>query len=113
MARRLKVIIILIAHPRKTISTALTNDDVSGTADITNKASIVMTYSRITHDGDEPDPTVRALTVTKNRLTGKLGSVKVYFSEDSKRISESSIDMDKVYVPQDFVDADDMEIPFD
>lgn len=112
MARRLRVVIILVAHPRKTLGNNLTNDDVSGSADITNKANYVMTYSRITHNGEEPDPTVRSLAITKNRLTGKLGTIKVYFSEDSKRISESSIGSDKVYLT-DMVPVDDeMIIPF-
>ena len=111
MARRFKVIIILIAHPRKTMANNLSNDDVSGSADITNKANIVMTYSRITHNGEEPDPTVRALSVTKNRLTGRLGTLKVYFSEDSKRISEHSTDSNRVYIST-LTDIDDMEIPF-
>ena len=113
MARRLKVIIILVAHPRKTLSTALTNDDVSGSADITNKANLVLTYSRITHNGEEPDPTVRALAITKNRLTGKLGSIKVYFNEDSKRISDNSLNFERKYIESDdFEDLDDMaEIP--
>ena len=113
LAKRLKVVIILVAHPRKTLGTALSNDDVSGSGDITNKASIVMTYSRITHGGEEPDPTIRALAVTKNRLTGKLGTVKVYFSEDSKRISETSVDSDKVYISEMTYIDDDYEIPFD
>jgi twinkle protein len=112
MARRLKVIIILVAHPRKT-SNEIGNDDVSGSADITNKASLVMSYSRITHGGDEPDPTVRALSVTKNRLTGRLGSVRVYFSEDSKRISDNSLNFDKKYIQDEFGNTDDdEEIPF-
>ena len=112
MARRLNVIIILVAHPRKT-NTELNNDDVSGSADITNKASVVMSYSRITHNGVESDPTVRALSITKNRLTGKLGSIKVYFSEDSKRISDNSLDFTKQYVESDFRNIEpDEEIPF-
>lgn len=115
MARRLKIIIILIAHPRKSNGVEISNDDVSGSADITNKASIVLSYSRITHNGEEPDPTVRSLTVTKNRLTGRLGTTKVYFTEDSKRISGSSIDTGKKYIEEDFRNSkpDDMEeIPF-
>ena len=111
MARRFKVIIIVVAHPRKTIAANLSNDDVSGSADITNKASIVLTYSRITHNGEEPDPSVRALTVTKNRLTGKLGSLKVYYSDDSKRISDISGQNDKVYIPR-LIDIEEAEIPF-
>lgn len=112
LARRLKVIIILVAHPRKT-NADLSNDDVSGSADITNKASVVMTYTRITHNGDEPDPTVRSLSVTKNRLTGRLGSVKVYFSEDSKRISASSVDSDRKYLSEMIEVNEAEEIPFD
>ena len=111
MARRFKVIIIVVAHPRKTIAANLSNDDVSGSADITNKASIVLTYSRITHNGEEPDPSVRALTVTKNRLTGKLGSLKVYYSDDSKRISDISGQNDKVYISR-LIDIEEAEIPF-
>lgn len=112
MARRLKVIIILVAHPRKT-NYEINNDDVSGSADITNKASLVMSYSRITHNGDEPDPTVRALSVTKNRLTGRLGSIRVYFSEDSKRISDNSLNFGTKYIQDDFDNTDDdEEIPF-
>ena len=106
------MIIILVAHPRKT-NYEINNDDVSGSADITNKASLVMSYSRITHGGDEPDPTVRALSVTKNRLTGRLGSVRVYFSEDSKRISDNSLNFDKKYIDDGFGKTDDdEEIPF-
>lgn len=117
MARRKKVIIILVAHPRKTFGANLDNDDVSGSADITNKASIVMSYSRITHNGEEPDPTVRALSVTKNRLTGKLGSIRVYFSDDSKRISDNPLSFERKYIEEDFHDTeeddDNSEIPFD
>lgn len=114
LARRLKIVIILVAHPRKTFSNEISNDDVSGSADITNKASIVMTYSRITHNGEEPDPTVRKLEVIKNRLTGRLGSVKVYYSDDSKRISESSVDTGKVYITNRWLGSDGTEdIPFD
>ncbi len=111
MARRFKVIIIVVAHPRKTIAANLSNDDVSGSADITNKASIVLTYSRITHNGEEPDPSVRALTVTKNRLTGKLGTLKVYYSDNSKRISDISGQNDKVYISR-LIDIEEAEIPF-
>ena len=117
MARRLNVIIFLIAHPRKTFSTYMSNDDVSGSADITNKASIVMTYSRVKHDGKEPDPDERCLAVIKNRLTGKLGDVHVYYSEDSKRIVGPDKNFKKCYLQPDFgmdviIDDEEMEIPF-
>ena len=117
MARRLNVIILLVAHPRKTGYTYLTNDDVSGSADITNKASIVMTYSRVIHDGQEPDPTERRLSVIKNRLTGKLGDVHMYYSEDSKRIVGPDKKFNKCYIMPKFgmeveISDEEMEIPF-
>ena len=117
MARRLNVIILLIAHPRKTFGNYLSNDDVSGSADITNKASIVMTYSRIVRDGEEMDPTERRLSIIKNRLTGKLGDVHVYYSEESKRIVGPDKDFRKCYIMPDFntdveINDEEMEIPY-
>ena len=117
MARRLNVIILLIAHPRKTMTTYVSNDDVSGSADITNKASVVMTYSRIIVDKQEPDPSERKLEVIKNRLTGKLGDVHVYYSEDSKRIVGPDQNFKRCYIQPDFgldveINDEEMEIPF-
>ena len=117
MARRMNVIIILIAHPRKTFSNNVSNDDVSGSADITNKASIVMTYSRVKHGEEEPDPDERVLAVIKNRLTGKLGEVYMYYSEDSKRIVGPDRKFNKCYIMPEFnmeaeINDEEMEIPF-
>lgn len=117
LARRMNVVILLVAHPRKTMTTNLSNDDVSGSADITNKASIVMTYSRIVRDGQEPDPTERKLAIIKNRLTGKLGDVHMYFSEDSKRIVGPDQKFNRCYIMPEFgmnveIDDEEMEIPF-
>lgn len=117
MARKLNVIILLIAHPRKTMSNDVSNDDVSGSADITNKASIVMTYTRIIRDKEEPDPTERRLSVIKNRLTGKLGEVNVYYSEDSKRIVGPDKQFKKCYIMPELgmdveISDEEMEIPF-
>jgi len=117
MARRLNVIILLIAHPRKTFGNYMNNDDVSGSADITNKASIVMTYSRVTRENEEPDPDERRLSVIKNRLTGKLGEVLVYYSEDSKRIVGPDKKFDKCYINPTIngdveISDEEMEIPF-
>lgn len=117
MARRMNVIILLIAHPRKTFTNYVSNDDVSGSADITNKASVVMTYSRVIHDKEEPDPTERKLEVIKNRLTGKLGDVHVYYSEDSKRIVGPDRNFRKCYIQPKFgvdveITDEEMEIPF-
>ena len=116
MARRLNVVIILIAHPRKTPYTEIGNDDVSGSADITNKASIVMNYARILDkQKNEPDPTERLLTITKNRLTGKLGKVHMFYSDNSKRIVGPLQKFDRKYIDTEFEDVpevEQMEIPF-
>ena len=117
MARRLNVVILLIAHPRKTGTTYVSNDDVSGSADITNKASAVLTYSRVIHDKEEPDPTERKLEVIKNRLTGKLGDVHVYYSEDSKRIVGPNRNFRRCYIEPTIngeieISDEEMEIPF-
>ena len=113
MARRFDVVIMLICHPRKTANERMDNDDVSGTADITNKANIVLTYSRSVLEGKEPDPAIRILSVTKNRLTGKTGNVRMYFHEDSKRVvAERVKDLKKDYLKLGNNMDEEEEIPF-
>lgn len=115
IARKLEVVILLICHPRKTSNNELNNDDVSGSGDITNKANLVISYSKILDKGREPDPTVRKLSVTKNRLTGKLGEVSMFYDSATKRIvgsKEKGLKKDyfgdtlKVEIP------DDEDLPF-
>jgi twinkle protein len=115
IARKLEVVILLICHPRKTSNNELNNDDVSGSGDITNKANLVISYSKILDKGKEPDPTVRKLSVTKNRLTGKLGEVSMFYDSATKRIvgsKEKGLKKDyfgdtlKVEIP------DDEDLPF-
>ncbi|MFR7901546.1 MAG: hypothetical protein ACLU6Y_18320 [Ruminococcus sp.] len=77
-------------HPRKNSFGNDDNDSVSGSADITNKVDVVMTYKR---DKDLLDDE-RLLTVSKNRLTGKLAvggkAIHLYFDEASKRIGDDT-----------------------
>lgn len=88
MAENLNVLIILIVHPRKT-NTLLVNDDVAGSANITNLADVVMSYTRPADEHAEEDE--REIRILKNRITGKLTrtGIPVYFEEGSKRISET------------------------
>lgn len=116
MAKKFEVIILLVAHPRKSINAQFTNDDVSGSADITNKVDVVMSYDRV---GDKKDPDaerddVRVLRITKNRLTGKLGQIKLYFSDDSKRINDEE-DFIRYYLPgsDEFMHIEEEDIPFE
>lgn len=120
ISKNYDVAVILVVHPRKNSLGADDNDVVSGSSDITNKVDVVMTYKR---DKALPDDE-RFLTISKNRLTGKLAvgakAIKLYFDEASKRISDNRDDFRKPYgweadsngfMPVD--DMEQMEIPFD
>lgn len=95
LAKKYEVFILLIAHPRKeNYQKNLTNDSVSGSSNITDKADIVLTYARPDFDEDE-NPDHRRLQITKNRLTGKLAengnALKlVYDSSGSRRVAEAT-----------------------
>ena len=76
-----------------------------------------MTYSRVKHGEEEPDPDERCLAIIKNRLTGKLGDVYMYYSEDSKRIVGPDKKFNKCYIMPDLgmdveINDEEMEIPF-
>ena len=62
------------------------NDDVAGSGDITNRVDVVMSYSR-----SEDEACDSKLTITKNRLTGRLAigekQIKLFYSNKSKRIT--------------------------
>ena len=111
IAKAYEVVIVLVAHPRKTTGNReFDNDEVSGSADITNRVDIVMSYDKDTKRGDN----LRVLKITKNRLSGRLKSFDLFFSEDSKRISDNEQLFDWKYLPvnNQFIDADDDEIPY-
>lgn len=82
IAMKYKVLIILVAHKRKNSYSNNVNDDVSGSSDITNLASITLSYGR----SDNIDASQRELTVAKNRLFGKTDSWVMNYEEQSKRV---------------------------
>lgn len=96
IAIKYNVVIVLVAHPRKS-KDDFTNDDVSGSSDITNKVDVVMSYNRTENDLDFP----AKLLITKNRLTGKLAlkdkAIGLFYSESSKRITCKDDDAKKCY----------------
>ena len=96
IAKIYNVVVLLVAHPRKSNGIEADNDDVAGSADITNRVDVVMHYSR---DKNEPDEAVRLLKVTKNRLTGKLNrdGIKLIYDAPSKRISDDVLDFKREY----------------
>ena len=117
LAKRHNIVVLLIVHPRKNSAGNLDeNDEVSGSADITNRVDVVMTYK-----GDkELAEDERYLSISKNRLTGKLTrdkGVELYYDEVSKRISDTrdfSIDYGWNKDSDGFVDIpEDGQLPFD
>ena len=87
LALKYEVMIILVAHKRKDgyNKSMDENDNVSGTANITNLAGIVLNYDEDKFAESEFD---RKLVVSKNRLFGKLclDGIPLHFEERSKRI---------------------------
>lgn len=117
LAKRHNIVVLLIVHPRKNSAGNLDeNDEVSGSADITNRVDVVMTYK-----GDKDlEEDERYLSISKNRLTGKLTrdkGVELYYDEVSKRISDTrdfSIDYGWNKDSDGFVDIpEDGQLPFD
>lgn len=84
IALKYNVLILLVAHKRKNNFTTNENDEISGSGDISNLATITIAYEK----GKDLHPGQRLLKVSKNRLFGKTetkGFVLDY-DEKSKRI---------------------------
>ena len=123
IAKQLNVVIFLIAHPKKNQGGKynFTNDDVSGSSNITNLVDVVMRYDTpaeapTNENESRPD---RLLQVFKNRLTGKVKTdgIGLYYQESSKRIAEDRMTFDwelgwenSFFTPSKSVE--EMEIPF-
>ena len=99
------VVVILVAHPKKANADSGQdeNDLVAGSSDITNKADIVLKYSRCNPEKYDCDSLIK---VTKNRLLGVLrttneSAIRVNYSPKSKRITgvpdDPMADTHKVY----------------
>ena len=131
MAKRFEVLIVLIAHPRKSDVTTFGNDDVAGSSNITNLADVVLRYGR--SPDKTADPSTRCLQVLKNRMYGwchgdKEG-ITLYFDEASKRISEkqgyfdwhlgwerptkNGFSVEKIDTKEEGIEQNDLDIPFD
>lgn len=115
IAKRLDVVIVLVAHPRKNSMTKDENDAVSGSGDITNAADIVMTFKRdIDHENHN------YLSLSKNRWFGRLtkkDGLDLWYDQKSRRLidqSQKSFDYETGWKVQNngFVDMDETENPF-
>ena len=93
MAKQFNVLIFLVAHPKKNQAGKLnfTNDDVSGSSNITNLVDVVLRYDVPTKSENDENRPDRVLQVFKNRLTGRLctDGIGLYYEESSKRISSN------------------------
>lgn len=106
LALRYEVLIILVAHKRKDTGHISVNESVSGTADITNLASIVLSYERSKREDVEDDE--RLLKVTKNRLFGITDEYGLIMKYDkiSKRIYTTDFEKDREYGWKDDADQE-------
>lgn len=95
IAIRYNVLILLVAHRRKNNTTTDANDEISGSADITNLAGVVLSYDR---DRELPD-TQRKLILSKSRFVGKLcfDGIVLNYDERSKRVYGEMDDQNFVY----------------
>lgn len=91
LALKHNALILLVAHKRKNNFTTNENDEISGSGDISNLATITITYEK----DSELQEGQRRLKVYKNRLFGKT-ELKGYildYEEKSKRIYGADDDM--------------------
>ena len=95
IARKYDVAVILVAHPRKS-KDSFSNDDVSGSADITNRVDVVMSYQRADEQGEDLQDYNSTLSITKNRLFGRYAkdenAIKLRYSDKTKRIYTATPD---------------------
>lgn len=114
MALKYNALILLVAHKRKNNFSSNENDEISGSGDISNLATVTIAYEK----DKNLRPNQRRLKVSKNRLFGKVeteGYVMDY-DEKSKRIYGAGDDLHVDYgwneESNGFILADNMEIPF-
>ena len=100
-AKKFNVLVFLVAHPRKTKETSgrLTQEDIAGSGNIVNLAHMVFSIHRYNSKekegeinlrgdyikGKEPIKEDVCVEVLKNRITGLLPLVKLYFDYPSYR----------------------------
>lgn len=95
VALRHNVLIFLVAHKRKNSFSKDENDEVSGSGDISNLATVTISYEK----DKDLDNSQRLLKVSKNRLFGKVNTTGwiLDFDEKSKRIYGYGDDLNHDY----------------
>lgn len=102
LALELDIVIILVAHKRKDTGNNYVNESISGTLDIVNLASIVMSYERPNRNDIENGFATkedRMLKVTKNRLFGRIDTsgFLLKYEKHSKRIYSNELELNRKY----------------
>lgn len=108
LALKYNALILLVAHKRKNNFTTNENDEISGSGDISNIATITIAYEK----DKELQQSQRRLKVSKNRLFGKVETEGyiVDYEEKSKRIYGSG---DNLFVDYGWDKSSDGFIPVD
>lgn len=112
IAVRYNVVVLLVAHPKKTEGKVTDNDAVFGSSDITNRADLVLSYVK----NPEGETQGGKVFVLKNRMTGKLAlgdsAVAMEYEPSSKRIYQAGSSPSYQYgwerIPAEFDPADDL-----
>lgn len=91
IARNLHIVILLVAHPRKSKSKELESDEISGSGDVANLSDTVIALDRVTRKKDDGESVLQTLlAVQKNRATGVLvqgdDRIPLRHSKKSKRL---------------------------
>lgn len=91
LASKLQIVILLVAHPKKTKSRELDVDEISGSGNIGNLSDTVIMLDRDTTTKDDGEKITRTLlAVKKNRATGILlqedDRIQLRHSRKSKRL---------------------------
>lgn len=96
LALQYNVLIILVAHKRKNGYGGSEMDEVMGASDITNLATVAISYGRGKEDSNDSQ---RVLKLLKNRLFGKINTDgwTLDFEEKSKRIYGNGDDVNRDY----------------
>jgi len=119
LAKQFNVFILLIAHPRKSNGSELTNDDISGSSHITDKADITIMFGK--PKKDDIDEYERIIDIRKNRLTGKITKSPIRVTYDytgSRRLAENADEFRNMrfsWKPDDnetFYNFEQLEVPF-
>lgn len=92
IATKYQVVIVLVAHPKKSNANDFQDDNdlVAGSSDITNKADIILKYSRAAENDEGYESIIK---LTKNRIVGTLltrndNAVRVHYDSKTKRITD-------------------------